>query len=104
MTGCTEDRPRPGPPALGVVFDRTVDTLSGIVWAQDPDGIDSLWLSLDAARVAKDGYFKSTFSSRFTYDVPRPLGGGATTVQVRLSARDALGFASFLDTTARVSP
>ena len=107
LAACIEERPRPGPPVLGIVFDRTSvsspDTVSGRVRAEDVDGLDSVWLTVDSSRSGQDGYLDRVFSSRFLHNLPGGIPPG-TRVPVRLEARGLSGFISILDTSVRVVP
>lgn len=73
------------------------DTLTGTVRAEDPDGIDSVWVTVDLERAGEDGFFRSVVNATFRF--PIPVGLPATTVlPVRVEARDIAGFSSTLDT------
>ena len=104
---CIEERPRPGPPALSITFDRTdvqsPDTLTGRVRAEDADGLDSVWLTVDSSRSGEDGFLERVFSSRFRFNL-RPGIPAGTVVPVRLEARDVGGLISVLDTNVTVVP
>lgn len=105
--GCVEDRARPGPPVLTIVFDRTSvqspDTVTGLVRAEDADGIDSVWLTVDSSRAGEEGFFEAVFTSRFKFNLAGGMVPG-TVVPVRLEARDIGGFKSALDTSVTVIP
>lgn len=107
MAGCIEERPRPGPPVLSIVFDRLTvqspDSVTGSVRAEDVDGIDSVWLTVDTARAGEDGFFDAVFASRFSFALQGGLAPG-TRIPVRLEARDVGGFSSTLDTAVTVIP
>jgi hypothetical protein len=99
---CQTDRDRPGPPRVGIVFNQdsvhSPDTLTGSVRADDPDGIDSIWLSIDSGPpLGADGLLDPTFIATFRADVPagHVLGDH---VSVRLTARDISGYVGGLDT------
>ena len=102
LAGCLEDRPRPAPPRLSIHFDRdsisSPDTLSGTIRADDPIGIDSVWITVDtSARVGADGGFNTTFEAPFVFLV----GGGfppGRRIPVQLEGRDIGGFDDVLDT------
>lgn len=98
--GC-EDRPRPAPPQLAIRFDKdsvnSPDTLTGTIRADDPDGIDSIWLSVDSTTDGRDGGFQPTFQAAFVF----PIKGShalAEHVPVVFRARDVMGFTNILDT------
>ena len=105
---CQSERPRPAPPVLNIVLDRTLvhspDTLKGTLRAQDPDGIDSVWLAVDSSpRAGEDGLLQTAFESRFR-SLVRAGHGPGDRIAVILEARDVTGFRSRLDTSATVVP
>jgi hypothetical protein len=107
-TACLSERERPSPPLVSVTLsDNSVtspDTLRGTVRAEDPDGIDSLWVTLDTQqRAGTDGFFQRTVLVPFRLDVPPGLSPG-TILDIRLEARDIVGFRSILDTLVTVIP
>lgn len=79
------------------------DTLTGTVRAEDRDGIDSVWVSLDAERAGEDGFFEPVVVARFRFLVPAGLPT-PTALPVRLEARDIAGFSTILDTIVIVVP
>jgi hypothetical protein len=90
---------------LQITLDKDIvsspDTLTGTVRAQDRDGIDSVWVTVDTLRVGDDGFFRQTYQSRFRL----PVRGGHVLgdhVLVRLQARDVAGFMGVLDTAVVV--
>ena len=105
-SGCLTERPRPGPPALQIVLDRTVvhspDTVTGHIEASDPDGLDSIWLTVDASQAAADVFLETTYGASFGLPVRSGFGPGQK-VPVRLEARDLLGFRSTLDTSVVIT-
>jgi hypothetical protein len=99
---CQTDRDRPGPPRLAITLDQdsvlSPDTLTGSVRADDPDGIDSIWLSVDsAAPLGADGLLDPTFLATFRAGIRNGhvLGDRVT---VQLSGSDLSGYTSVLDT------
>ncbi len=99
---CQTDRDRPGPPRIGITFDvdsvTSPDTLTGSVRADDPDGIDSLWLSVDSATpLGADGLLRPSFQAPFRAEVPAGHGLGSR-IPVSLTARDISGYVGRLDT------
>ena len=106
--GCLSDRPRPAPPQLTIVLSsltvRSPDTLRGNLHAEDSDGIDSVWLSIDGGPPkGSDGLLKAVFDAPFK----APIGGGHSAgerIQVKLQARDVAGFRGELDTSVTVIP
>lgn len=105
-SGCLSERPRPGPPALQIELDRTAvhspDTLTGHIQASDPDGLDSVWLTVDASQAAADAFLETSFGSTFGLPVRSGFGVGQR-IPVRLEARDLLGFRSALDTSVVIT-
>lgn len=99
--GCLEDRPRPAPPRLSIHLDRdsvrTPDTLTGSIRADDPDGIDSIWLSVDSALDGRDGQFQPSIQAVFAFPIKDNHSIGDH-VPVEFRARDVTGFTSTLDT------
>lgn len=74
------------------------DTLTGSLRAEDPDGIDSVWLSVDSAPpLGADGLLEPAFLASFRAAVKggHVLGDH---VSVRLTARDLTGYVGGLDT------
>lgn len=88
---------------LQIYFDRSAvkspDSLTGTLVVRDPDGLDSIWLTIESSRTGEDGLLNDAFSSHFRYSVPAGLQAG-TLLPVRLEARDLAGFLSTLDTNA----
>ena len=107
LAACVEERPRPSPPSLRIVLDRTVvdtpDTLTGTVFASDRDGLDSVWLTVDTVRAGEEGFFQSQFQSLFSFAIAANKAPGQI-IPVRLEARDVGGFVAVLDTSVRVFP
>lgn len=79
------------------------DTLTGTVRAEDRDGIDSVWVTLDTQRAGEDGFFESVVLANFRFVVPAGLPA-STVLPVRLEARDIVGFSTILDTIVTVVP
>ena len=99
---CQADRERPGPPRLAIFINedsvRSPDTLTGSLRADDPDGIDSVWLSVDSAPpLGADGQLERTFLASFRAAVRNGHVLGDH-VPVRLTARDITGYVGGLDT------
>ncbi|HEY7684823.1 MAG TPA: hypothetical protein VH833_01830 [Gemmatimonadales bacterium] len=100
--GCQTDRDRPGPPRLSITLDQdsvlSPDTLTGLVRADDPDGIDSIWLSVDSAPpLGADGALDPTFLATFRAGIRNGHVLGDRVV-VQLSGRDLGGYTGVLDT------
>lgn len=79
------------------------DTVAGNVRAEDPDGIDSVWVTLDTVRLGEDGGFDRVFSSRYRFFVAPGRGVGEQLL-LRLRARDISGFEVQRDTYVVVVP
>lgn len=79
------------------------DTVAGSIRAEDPDGLDSVWVSVDSVGQGEDAGFRRVFTSRFRFLLGsgKPLG---TQVPVALRARDAAGFEVRRDTHVVVVP
>jgi hypothetical protein len=100
--GCQTDRDRLGPPRLSITLDQdsvlSPDTLTGLVRADDPDGIDSIWLSVDSAPpLGADGLLDPTFLATFRAGIRNGHVLGDRVV-VQLSGRDLGGYFGVLDT------
>jgi len=79
------------------------DTVAGTVHADDPDGLDSVWVSVDSVVAGQDGGLDRTFSSRFRFVIG--AGKAATTqIPVRVRARDIAGFEVIRDSHVVVVP
>ena len=99
---CQADRERPGPPRLAITINqdsvRSPDTLTGTLRADDPAGIDSVWLSVDSAPpLGADGLLEPTFLSAYRAPVPKGHFLGDR-VSIRYTARDLSGYIGGLDT------
>lgn len=73
------------------------DTVAGTVRAEDPDGLDSVWVMVDSVVHGEDGGFDAVFSSRFRFLVGSGKGIG-TIIPISLRARDLGGFEVTRDT------
>ena len=73
------------------------DTLAGTVHAQDPDGLDSVWVTVDSVPAGEDGRFEQSFTSRFRFLIGAGKTPG-TQIPVQLRARDIEGFEVARDT------
>lgn len=108
---CLEERPRPGPPQLTFTLEDTVvqsrtsppDTLGGTVRVEDPDGIDSVWVTVDSAVAGEDGRFERVFTSRFRFLIGAGKPQGAQ-IPIELRARDITGLEAVQDTFVVVVP
>lgn len=92
---------------MSVVLDQievtSPDTLTGTVRAEDRDGIDSVWVTLDMERAGEDGFFEPLVIASFRFLIPAGLPA-TTVLPVRLEARDIAGFRTVLDTLVTVVP
>lgn len=104
---CVEERPRLAPPFLALLLDDTAacspDTLTGSVRAEDPDGIDSLWVTVDGVEQGVDGELERVFQAPFRLAVRAGLSPGDS-VAVVLRARDLAGFSDTLRRALAVIP
>jgi hypothetical protein len=113
MAACIEDRTRPGPPRLSLTLDRTLvesnnpptppDTLHGTAEVNDPDGIDSVWVSVDSVVAGEDVGFDAHFVTRFRFPI-KPGRMPSTRIPVEIRARDIAGFEAKQDTYVVVVP
>jgi hypothetical protein len=108
LAACLTERPRPGPPQLTILLDkirvRSPDTLTGTLRAQDPAGIDSVWLTLASTpQFGTDGLMQTIFQAPFRTFVPSGRGIGER-LSVTLTARDLDGFRAERDTFVTVVP
>ena len=105
VTACFEERARPAPPVLRITLSQTEvtspDTLTGTVRAEDGDGIDSVWVTVDMERAGEDGFFETVLIAPFRFLIPPGLPP-STVLPVRVEARDIAGFSTTLDTIVRV--
>lgn len=106
---CLGERERPGPPALSFTIDdpqvvsSTADTVAGNVRVEDPDGVDSVWVTLENVEAGFDGGFNRVATPRYRFVVGAGFTPGA---QLALSfrARDIAGFEVQRDTYVVVVP
>ena len=73
------------------------DTVAGTVHAEDPDGIDSVWVTVDGVVAGEDGLLDRTFTSRFRFLIGAGKSPG-TQIPVVIRARDIAGFEVARDT------
>jgi hypothetical protein len=79
------------------------DTLTATVRAEDPDGVDSVWVTVDSVAAGEDGSLDRVFTAQFRF----PIGAGksaGTHVPVQLRARDGAGFQATRDSFVVVVP
>ena len=79
------------------------DTVSGIVRAQDTEGLDSVWVSVDSVVKGDDAGLNRTFSSIYRFVVPAGRMPGSK-VPLSFRARDISGFQTQRDTYVVVVP
>ncbi|HYU08337.1 MAG TPA: hypothetical protein VEK77_03020 [Gemmatimonadales bacterium] len=109
MAACLGERERPGPPQLSFTIDQDsvsasqVDTVSGMIRAEDPDGIDSVWVTVDAEERGENGGFDRVFSARYRFLVA-PGQQPGTRLMLLFRARDIAGFEVQRDSYVVVSP
>jgi hypothetical protein len=108
LAGCLSERPRPGPPRLTILLDkinvRSPDSLTGTLRAEDPAGIDSVWLTLASApQFGTDGLMQTVFQAPFRTFIPSGHTAGER-LAVKLAARDLDGFVGERDTFVTVVP
>ncbi len=99
---CQTNRDRLGPPRLSLTIDqdsvRSPDTLTGGLRADDLDGIDSIWLSVDSAPpLGADGLLEPTFIATFRAGIRTGHVLGDR-VSIHFTARDLSGYLGGLDT------
>ena len=108
LAACFSERPRPGPPQLSIQLDkirvRSPDTLTGTLHAEDPAGIDSVWLTLvGGSQFGADGYMHTVVTAPFRTFVTSGQTAGAR-LTLTLTARDLDGFVGKRDTFVTVVP
>lgn len=79
------------------------DTVAGNVRVDDPDGVDSVWVTLETVQKGEDGGFNRVFSSRYRFVVSAGLSPGAQ-MPLSFRARDISGFEVQRDTYVVVVP
>ena len=78
------------------------DTVAGNIRVDDPDGIDSVWVTLETIEKGENGAFDPVFSSRYRFVVQgfQP----AAHIPLTFRARDVAGFVVQRDTYVVVIP
>jgi len=79
------------------------DTVSGSVRAQDTEGLDSVWVSVDSVVKGADAGLQRSFSSGYRFVVPAGRTPG-NQIPLSFRARDISGFATQRDTYVVVVP
>jgi hypothetical protein len=77
--------------------------LTGTIRASDPDGIDSVWITMGSIEQGADGFFERDFQAPFQMPVGEGLLENAS-VEVRLRGRDLAGFSATVVDTVTVIP
>ena len=78
------------------------DTVAGNFRVEDPDGIDSVWVTLESTEKGDDGGFEQVFDSRYRFVVQ---GFSAPEhIPLTFRARDIAGFVVQRDTYVVVIP
>lgn len=107
LVACVEERERPGPPMLTLILDRATvrspDTLTGDLRVEDSDGIDSVWLTVDASTLAQDASLDRVYSARFRMPIQAGHAPG-TRLEVTLRARDLPGLSHAIGDNVTVIP
>jgi len=73
------------------------------VRVSDPDGLDSVWVTLDSVEKGEDGGFDRVFSSRWVFVVTAGRNEGEH-LSLTFRARDIAGFVAERDTYVVVGP
>lgn len=79
------------------------DTVSGSVHVVDPDGIDSVWVSVGSERQVHDGGFSPGFTATYRFIIPAGQQAG-THISMSFRARDVAAFETQRDTYVVVVP
>ena len=108
LAACFSEQPRPAPPLISITLGkatvRSPDTLSGTLAASDPDGIDSMWMTMAAVPIGGwDGGLATQFTTSFRVLIGPGISGGDR-LPIHIKARDLAGFGAMLDTAVTVSP
>lgn len=69
----------------------------------DPDGLDSIWVTLDSVEKGDDGGFDRAFSSRWLFVLTAGRNEGEV-LPLTFRARDVAGFVAERDTQVVVGP
>jgi len=85
-----------------VVSSRT-DTVSGSVHVADPDGIDSVWVTVGSEQQVHDGGFSPGFTATYRFIIPAGQQAG-THIPMSFRARDVAAFETQRDTYVVVVP
>jgi hypothetical protein len=77
--------------------------VAGDVRADDPDGLDSIWVIVDSEIRGEDGGFDRVFSRRYRFIIATGKSVGSQ-IPMTLRARDIAGFEVTRDTFVVVVP
>jgi hypothetical protein len=77
--------------------------VAGDVRADDPDGLDSIWVIVDSVTKGEDGGFDQVFSRRYRFIIVTGKSPGSQ-IPMTLRARDIAGFEVTRDTYVVVVP
>jgi hypothetical protein len=77
--------------------------VAGDVRADDPDGLDSVWVIVDSVTRGEDGGFEQVFSRRYRFIFATGKSPGSQ-IPMTLRARDIAGFEVSRDTYVVVVP
>ena len=80
-----------------------VDTVSGTIRAEDADGIDSVWVTVDQEERGETGGFNRVFSARYRFLIGAGQQPGIH-LMIQFRARDIAGFEVQRDSYVVVSP
>lgn len=67
------------------------DTLTGLIRAEDSDGVDSVWLTGDGTTLADDGLLETSYANRFRLPIQAGHLPGVA-LPIALRGRDVGGF------------
>lgn len=79
------------------------DSVTGRVRAEDPDGIDSIWLTFEGETFAADGLLREVLDRAFVLAVDPGLSPGLR-LAISLRGRDLAGYSHTIADTVRVVP
>jgi hypothetical protein len=79
------------------------DTVTVTLRAVDPDGIDSVWVSVDSVETGDDGLFDRDVTARFRFLIGTGKAPGIQ-LPIVIRARDVAGFQVARDTFVEVIP
>ncbi len=80
-----------------------MDTVAGSVRVEDPDGVDSVWVTLETVEKGDNGGFNRVFDSRYSFVVGQGFTPGEQ-IPLTFRGRDISGFVVQRDTYVVVVP